>query len=94
MRWSSRFLIARRWVAHRRALQPVAERLVIELDRSVVGLDRAAVAVPVVDEVVELAHRSSFGAGSGASAEAHARTDAPAQEDEIDGGRIRRVVSR
>src|SRR5439155_19501079 len=57
-----------RRVPHRRALQPVAQRFVVQLDGAVIGFRRAAVAVPVVDEVVDLAHRSSFGAGSGASA--------------------------
>src|SRR6185295_12753596 len=57
-----------RRVAHRRPLQPIPERLVVELDGTVIRLHRAPIAVPVVDEVIELAHRSSFGAGSGASA--------------------------
>ena len=58
--------------ADRRTLETVAERFIIELDRAVVGLHRATVAVPVVDEAVELAQGWTFGgdsgAGSGASA--------------------------
>src|SRR5688572_12120959 len=45
-------------MAHRRRLQTVAEGLVVELDQAIVRLLHASVAVPVVDEMRELRHRS------------------------------------
>src|SRR5687768_4193924 len=59
-------LDADRRIAHRWTLQTVAERLVVELDGTVVRLHRAAVAVPVVDETIELAHGPAFGVATAA----------------------------
>src|SRR2546422_9431808 len=68
-----------RGVAHRWPLKTVAERLVIELDRAVLGTRRAAVAVPVVDERIELAgHRRNGASGdprSGSRGRAHGHQD-------------------
>src|SRR5207245_8339815 len=53
-----------RRVPDRRALQAVAERLVVELDRAVVGARGAAIAIPVVDQLVELGLHATYGASA------------------------------
>src|SRR5256886_17516014 len=51
-----------RRVADRRTLQPVAKCLVVQLDRAVVRARRAAIAIPVVDQMVELGVHTTYGA--------------------------------
>src|SRR5256885_750223 len=53
-----------RRVADRGTLQTVAERLVVELDRAVVRARRAAIAIPVVDQLVELGLHATYGASA------------------------------
>ena len=56
------FLDVERRIPDRRALQAVAKRLVIELDRAVVGARGAPIAIPVVDQLVELGLHATYGA--------------------------------
>src|SRR4030088_720211 len=51
-----------RWGAHPRSLQTVAKRLVVQLDRAVVSARRAPIAIPVVDQPVELGLHIAYGA--------------------------------
>src|SRR5712691_9776167 len=51
-----------RRVADRGTLEAIAECLVVELDRAVVRASRAAVAIPVVDQLVELGLHPTYGA--------------------------------
>src|SRR5207237_10366933 len=58
------------------ALEPVAQRLVVELDGSVVRARDPAVTIPVVDERVEVAHRTGTPIGRAATTRpfSHARS--------------------
>ena len=51
-------------VADRGALQAVAERLVIELDGAIVRARGAPIAIPVVDQLVELGLHATYGASA------------------------------
>src|SRR5205814_7110549 len=51
-----------RRVADRRTLQTVAQRLVVELDGAIVRARGASIAIPVVDQLVELGLHAMYGA--------------------------------
>src|SRR3989442_15619841 len=53
-----------RWVSDGRPLQTVAKRLVVELDRPIVRARCAAIAIPVVDQLVELGLHATYGASA------------------------------
>src|SRR5438093_880592 len=52
------------WVSDRWPLQAIAERLVVELDGPIVRAACAAIAIPVVDQLVELGLHATYGASA------------------------------